>query len=223
MTILKNDIWWTPNIKSDYFFSLWCVCLSLELICREKYVQLCGQIEDDKLDSLNGTGDEDSSMEGESTRSIRASSNVCPKDRTSIEDFEIIKPISRGAYGRVFLARKRATGDLFAIKVDMIILIKMISLRLCLINLFRWSVCNGSFKLISCWKWCAPYSLCVRHLTKNPAGIQSCLVWSHTIYKLSLPCSINTFRCFVSFKYYLYEKYVLMINTFSWRNKSCFQ
>ncbi|KAH7276700.1 hypothetical protein KP509_39G018200 [Ceratopteris richardii] len=39
------------------------------------------------------------------------------KDRTSIDDFEIIKPISRGAYGRVFLARKRTTGDLFAIKV----------------------------------------------------------------------------------------------------------
>lgn len=39
------------------------------------------------------------------------------KDRTTIDDFEIIKPISRGAFGRVFLARKRITGDLFAIKV----------------------------------------------------------------------------------------------------------
>lgn len=39
------------------------------------------------------------------------------KERTNIEDFEIIKPISRGAYGKVFLARKRTTGDLFAIKV----------------------------------------------------------------------------------------------------------
>jgi len=37
--------------------------------------------------------------------------------RTSIDDFEIIKPISRGAFGRVFLVRKCATGDLFAIKV----------------------------------------------------------------------------------------------------------
>ena len=35
----------------------------------------------------------------------------------SIEDFEILKPISRGAFGRVYLARKRATRDLFAIKV----------------------------------------------------------------------------------------------------------
>ncbi|EFJ52214.1 serine/threonine protein kinase 15, partial [Volvox carteri f. nagariensis] len=35
----------------------------------------------------------------------------------SIDEFEIIKPISRGAFGRVYLARKLATGDLFAIKV----------------------------------------------------------------------------------------------------------
>ena len=34
-----------------------------------------------------------------------------------IDDFEIIKPISRGAFGRVYLARKRATGDLYAVKV----------------------------------------------------------------------------------------------------------
>lgn len=39
------------------------------------------------------------------------------KERTSIDDFEIIKPISRGAFGKVFLARKRTTKDLFAIKV----------------------------------------------------------------------------------------------------------
>lgn len=47
-------------------------------------------------------------------------SPICSKlkDRTSIEDFEIIKPISRGAFGRVFLAKKRVTGDLFAIKVS---------------------------------------------------------------------------------------------------------
>eukprot|EP00698_Gefionella_okellyi_P021629 TRINITY_DN7049_c0_g1_i1.p2 TRINITY_DN7049_c0_g1~~TRINITY_DN7049_c0_g1_i1.p2 ORF type:complete len:530 (-),score=109.41 TRINITY_DN7049_c0_g1_i1:2265-3854(-) len=32
-------------------------------------------------------------------------------------DFDIISPISKGAYGRVLLARKKATGKLFAIKV----------------------------------------------------------------------------------------------------------
>ena len=35
----------------------------------------------------------------------------------TIDDFEILKPISRGAFGRVYLCKKRATGDLLAIKV----------------------------------------------------------------------------------------------------------
>ncbi|KAJ2646472.1 hypothetical protein IWW40_005389 [Coemansia sp. RSA 1250] len=35
----------------------------------------------------------------------------------SIEDFDFVKPISRGAFGRVYLTRKKATRDLFAIKV----------------------------------------------------------------------------------------------------------
>ncbi|KAJ2358544.1 hypothetical protein GGF43_000736 [Coemansia sp. RSA 2618] len=35
----------------------------------------------------------------------------------SIEDFDFVKPISRGAFGRVYLTRKKATQDLFAIKV----------------------------------------------------------------------------------------------------------
>jgi len=87
-------------------------------ICREKYVHLCGQIDDEKVDS-NGMVDEESSVEDDTGRSLRTSPiNQSSKDRTSIEDFEIIKPISRGAFGRVFLARKRATGDLFAIKVS---------------------------------------------------------------------------------------------------------
>lgn len=33
-----------------------------------------------------------------------------------ISDFEVIKPISKGAYGKIFLARKKSTGDLYAIK-----------------------------------------------------------------------------------------------------------
>lgn len=86
---------------------------------REKYVALCGQIDDEKAFLQNTMADEDSSTEEETSRSSTRASpiNPCTKDRTSIEDFEIIKPISRGAFGRVFLARKRATGDLFAIKV----------------------------------------------------------------------------------------------------------
>jgi len=38
-------------------------------------------------------------------------------DAVSINSFEILKPISRGAYGRVVLAAKRTTRDLYAIKV----------------------------------------------------------------------------------------------------------
>ncbi|KAI8926787.1 serine/threonine protein kinase 15, partial [Entophlyctis helioformis] len=34
-----------------------------------------------------------------------------------IDDFEIIKPISRGAFGKVYLAKKRTTQDAYAIKV----------------------------------------------------------------------------------------------------------
>jgi len=34
-----------------------------------------------------------------------------------ISDFNVLKPISRGAFGRVYLARKQSSGDLFAIKV----------------------------------------------------------------------------------------------------------
>jgi serine/threonine protein kinase len=35
----------------------------------------------------------------------------------TIRDFDILKPISRGAFGRVYLARKVATKDVFAVKV----------------------------------------------------------------------------------------------------------
>ncbi|PVV02178.1 hypothetical protein BB560_003380, partial [Smittium megazygosporum] len=35
----------------------------------------------------------------------------------SIEDFELLKPISKGAYGSVYLAKKKATGEYFAIKI----------------------------------------------------------------------------------------------------------
>ncbi|KAL8161781.1 hypothetical protein V2J09_013270 [Rumex salicifolius] len=90
----------------------------IEKLLQEKYIHLCGQIEDEKVDSSHAWADDDSSVEEDTIRSLRASPiNTSTKDRTSIEDFEIIKPISRGAFGRVFLARKRATGDLFAIKV----------------------------------------------------------------------------------------------------------
>lgn len=36
----------------------------------------------------------------------------------SIEDFIILKPISRGAFGKVYLARKKCNARLYAIKVS---------------------------------------------------------------------------------------------------------
>lgn len=44
-------------------------------------------------------------------------SDIKLKAEPSIKDFEILKPISKGAFGRVFLARKIATDDLYAVKV----------------------------------------------------------------------------------------------------------
>ncbi|XP_072990778.1 probable serine/threonine protein kinase IREH1 [Typha latifolia] len=86
----------------------------IEKLHREKYLQLCDSVDIDKVDTISTVMDEEDDV----VRSLRASP-VHPilKDRTSIDDFEIIKPISRGAFGRVFLAKKRTTGDLFAIKV----------------------------------------------------------------------------------------------------------
>jgi serine/threonine-protein kinase RIM15 len=46
--------------------------------------------------------------------------NAPPQGRPtqpSIKDFEIIKPISKGAFGSVYLSKKKSTGEYFAIKV----------------------------------------------------------------------------------------------------------
>ncbi|TVY71408.1 Serine/threonine-protein kinase RIM15 [Lachnellula suecica] len=52
--------------------------------------------------------------------SPRMSAVSAPQARAvppSIKDFEIIKPISKGAFGSVYLTKKRSTGDYYAIKV----------------------------------------------------------------------------------------------------------
>ncbi|XP_043695761.1 probable serine/threonine protein kinase IREH1 isoform X2 [Telopea speciosissima] len=89
----------------------------IEKLIREKYLQLCELVDDEKVDITSTVIDEDVPLEDDVVRSLRTSPIHSSKDRTSIDDFEIIKPISRGAFGRVFLAKKRTTGDLFAIKV----------------------------------------------------------------------------------------------------------
>ncbi|XP_039145925.1 probable serine/threonine protein kinase IREH1 isoform X1 [Dioscorea cayenensis subsp. rotundata] len=86
----------------------------IEKLHREKYLQLCDAVDAEKVDATSTVMDEDDDV----VRSLRTSPvHPINKERTSIDDFEIIKPISRGAFGRVFLAKKRTTGDLFAIKV----------------------------------------------------------------------------------------------------------
>ncbi|KAF7813508.1 putative serine/threonine protein kinase IREH1 isoform X1 [Senna tora] len=89
----------------------------IEKLIREKYLQLTEMVEDEKIDLASTVIEEDAPLEDDVVRSLRTSPIHSSKDRTTIDDFEIIKPISRGAFGRVFLAKKRTTGDLFAIKV----------------------------------------------------------------------------------------------------------
>lgn len=94
-------------------------------------MQLCELVDDEKVDIATTVIDEEAPLEDDV---VRTSPIPFSKDRTSIDDFEIIKPISRGAFGRVFLAKKRTTGDLFAIKVrilDTYFLADCIALFLC--------------------------------------------------------------------------------------------
>ncbi|KAJ1965738.1 rim15, signal transduction response regulator [Dipsacomyces acuminosporus] len=48
---------------------------------------------------------------------IRNSALLATPTVPSIQDFVLLKPISKGAYGSVFLAKKRSTGEYYAIKV----------------------------------------------------------------------------------------------------------
>lgn len=43
--------------------------------------------------------------------------NQIKSSTPSIKDYDVLKPISKGAYGSVYLARKKITGDYYAIKV----------------------------------------------------------------------------------------------------------
>lgn len=84
---------------------------------REKYQLILETLGQNLPESLVNSVEEKLSLDEERFHASRTPVHQSHKDRTTIDDFEIIKPISRGAFGRVFLARKRITGDLFAIKV----------------------------------------------------------------------------------------------------------
>ncbi|KAK1174041.1 serine/threonine-protein kinase greatwall-like isoform X2 [Acipenser oxyrinchus oxyrinchus] len=70
-------------------------------------------------------GGTDAGEKNESLSPDTRKESEAPKPPCSIEDFTIVKPISRGAFGKVYLARKKSTSKLYAIKVvkkaDMII------------------------------------------------------------------------------------------------------
>lgn len=66
--------------------------------------------------SGNSSPGSGSSMLGKSPMSPLPVSATARPTPPSIKDFDIIKPISKGAFGSVFLAKKRATGDYYAIK-----------------------------------------------------------------------------------------------------------
>ncbi|KAI8994838.1 hypothetical protein BDB01DRAFT_846838 [Pilobolus umbonatus] len=65
---------------------------------------------------LNSVGSGSSTPVGKSPMSPLPSSVSSRPVPPSIKDFDIIKPISKGAFGSVFLAKKRVTGDYYAIK-----------------------------------------------------------------------------------------------------------
>ncbi|KAJ6956737.1 hypothetical protein NC652_007715 [Populus alba x Populus x berolinensis] len=91
----------------------------IEKLLREKYILAC-DLMDTKSPIIDERSKENLRLPFDNASQSSAAStpvHVSNKERTSIDDFEIIKPISRGAFGKVFLARKRTTGDLFAIKV----------------------------------------------------------------------------------------------------------
>ncbi|KNC84722.1 hypothetical protein SARC_03063 [Sphaeroforma arctica JP610] len=54
---------------------------------------------------------------GEDSGAVRRRPSNRNRGLPNIKDFEILKPISKGAYGRVYLAKKRTTRDLYAIKM----------------------------------------------------------------------------------------------------------
>ncbi|KAK9127713.1 hypothetical protein Syun_016510 [Stephania yunnanensis] len=71
----------------------------IEKLIREKYLQICELVDDEKGDITSTVIDEDAPLEDDPIRSLRSSpSYAASKDQTFIDDFAIIKPINRGAF-----------------------------------------------------------------------------------------------------------------------------
>ncbi|KAH3762099.1 AGC protein kinase [Pelomyxa schiedti] len=78
----------------------------------EQYAQLTQAISPSAF-SLDSSG---VLLSSRGTTRSRSNSYTMPP-RVSISDFEAVKPLTKGAFGKVFLARKRTTGDIYCIKV----------------------------------------------------------------------------------------------------------
>ncbi|KAL1518936.1 hypothetical protein AB1Y20_022780 [Prymnesium parvum] len=73
--------------------------------------------EDSTFASLSPTQERAAEARASPPRGVVADAPL-PSSVPRISDFQFLRPISKGAFGRVYLARKTATGDLFAIKVQ---------------------------------------------------------------------------------------------------------
>lgn len=90
----------------------------IEKLLKEKMYLFNGTGDVRKYDSMSGSYEDDGMSTDDGVQSYRSTpTHPSYNDRITIEDFDMLKLISRGAFGRVFLAKKRATGDNFAIKV----------------------------------------------------------------------------------------------------------
>ena len=97
----------------------------MESLALDRLAELAGGPESSSsLETVDSLGSRSSFGAGfESSNSMSDLAGAGRPDRKSklgevgIDDFDTLKPISRGTFGRVMLARKRTTGDLFALKV----------------------------------------------------------------------------------------------------------
>ncbi|KAI5077917.1 hypothetical protein GOP47_0007741 [Adiantum capillus-veneris] len=107
--LARNKI---PDLTVDTFGK------RIEKLLREKSYLFSSTGDVRKSDSLSGSFEDDGMSTDDGVQSFRSTpTHPSYNDRITIADFDILKLISRGAFGRVFLAKKRATGDNFAIKV----------------------------------------------------------------------------------------------------------
>jgi serine/threonine protein kinase len=83
--------------------------------------------------ALQRSGNSTESTPNSSRRTLSRQSSMKKMSSVGIQDFDILKPISRGAFGKVYLAQKKRTGDLYAIKV----LLKADLVRKNLVNAVR--------------------------------------------------------------------------------------